>query len=365
MELKLMGFNMKKLQSVILLSILIFGLILSNSFSESIIENDKIYLSESLDGTSITIDGMIDDWVGIDGVNITLKPARIIGHGNHEMVFKSIHNENKIYFLIMVEDDYYFYNMATGISHRNAAALAVAFPIDEGALVQYMGGSNDTTFDELNTTTGEVDIMHWQLDTLAGVVTGGSRGLESRLGDGVANLDDEYSTTPWDRHDDDDTASNNLWSGSWSHTGDSTNGSTGWWIFELSRDLASSDIHDFSFVEGDTTDVVVAYWSPNETTENKWTNDGHYTNSNNVIIMSLGPNNISYEISGVIDTTTTTETTSTSDTINTTSDTLLSSSTINDTPASSSTTNDVPYPINIVLVLFWLSPITKAKFRKE
>lgn len=239
------------------------------------------------DDTAIKLDGKYADWADVEGVNITLKPARDTGSGSKDMVFKSIHDASKIYFLIMVEDDYFFYNMATGISHRNAAALGVAFPIDEGANAQYMGGSDEGSDDELNTTTGEVDIMHWELDTLAGVETGGSKGTEDKKGDGIANLDDEYATTPWDRHDDNGATSNNLWKGSWAHTGDGTNGSSGWWVFELSRDLVSTDVHDFSLAEGDTTDVAIAYWSPNETSENKWTDDGHFVNHGDLISMSL------------------------------------------------------------------------------
>ena len=240
------------------------------------------------DDTAITLDGEFGDWADVDGVNITLKPARETGTGSMEMKFRSIHDANKIYFLIVITDDYYFYNFDTGISHRNAAALALAFPIDDNANAQYMGGSDDETDDTLNTTSGMVDIMHWELDTEAGDVTGGSKDNVDKLGDGVANLDDEYSTTPWLRYDDNDAASNNLWKGSWSHTSDmSTNGSTGSWVFELSRDLVSSDKYDATFEEGVSIDIAVAYWSPNETPENVWTDDGHYVNENDVIDMSL------------------------------------------------------------------------------
>lgn len=236
--------------------------------------------------TAITIDGSYADWADVESVNITLQPARDEATTtNVELSFKSVHSADKIYFLLLVEDDFYFYNYATGISHRNAPALGIAFPIDEGAKSEYMGGTEDETDDELNTTTGMVDIMHWELDVEAGVKTGGSKGTADKLGDGVANLDDEYSNTPWDRHDDNDAASNNLWEGAWSHTGDmSKNGSAGWWVFELSRDLTSTDKYDASFAEGETAEVAIAYWSPNETTENKWTDDGHLVNSHGDLI---------------------------------------------------------------------------------
>lgn len=265
------------------LMIFLLSMAVSADEGEAVLYDNAMFA----DDTAIKLDGKYADWADVEGVNITLKPARDTGSGSKDMVFKSIHDASKIYFLIMVEDDYNFYNMATGFNHKYTAALAIAFPIDEGAKAQYMGGEDEEPDDVLNTTTGEVDIMHWELDTIAGVETGGAKDGEA-TGNGPDNLDDEYATTPWDRHDDGGAGANNLWKGSWAHTGDGTNGSSGWWVFELSRDLASSDAHDVSFAEGETIEVAVAFWSPNETTEKKWTDDGHYVNSHgDVISMSL------------------------------------------------------------------------------
>ncbi|MCE7734196.1 MAG: hypothetical protein GPJ54_04900 [Candidatus Heimdallarchaeota archaeon] len=251
------------------------------------------YTNYKLDGT-ITIDGEIGDWADIDAQTVTLKAARVEADGNTPFTadFYSTHDASSIYFLIVVKaDPYYFYNLDTGISHRNAPALGIAFPIDDGALAQYMGGTDRDTTENIELLTGEVDILHWELDTDHGVKTSGTKNTTAgaSFGDGVANLDDEYARTAEDRHDDNDQAtSENSWAASWSFTGGyAANGTAGDWVFELSRDLVTGDIHDASFAEDETIEVALAYWSPNETSENKWTEDGHYVNYDNVLEMTL------------------------------------------------------------------------------
>lgn len=254
------------------------------------------YTNYKLDGT-ITIDGAMEDWSDIDSKSVILKPARVSNEANASFTaeFYSTHDASKIYFLIVVKNDpYLFYNFDTGISHRTAPALGLAFPIDEGAKAEFMGGTDRDTMDNIDKVTGEVDIMHWELDTKAGVTTGGTKNTTAgaSFGDGVANLDDEWAKSAEDRHDDNDQAtSENSYSGSWSHTsGGTTNGTAGDWIFEISRKLDTGDIHDAVFAEGETIEVAIAFWTPNEHTNERWSDDGHYVNYDNVLEMTLDSN---------------------------------------------------------------------------
>jgi hypothetical protein len=256
------------------------------------------YTNEKLDWAGattspITIDGAMGDWADIDSVTVELKPARVANEANASFMadFYSTHDNSKIYFLVVVKDDpYYFYNYDTGIAHRYAPALGLAFPIDEGAKAEYMGGTDRDTIENIELATGKVDIMHWELDTLSGDIAGRTKNTTAgeAFGDGNGNLDDEYATTAEDRHDDDDPESENSYLGSWGFSASSpSNGTNGNWIFEVSRDLLTEDPHDAQFAEGDTTDVAIAYWTPNEHTNKKWTDDGHYVNYDNVIEMTI------------------------------------------------------------------------------
>lgn len=274
----------------IIIALLLVGFLTSSSMVAG--ANVK-YTNYKLDGT-ITIDGDMADWADIDSESVTLKPGRVSNEANASFTaeFSATHDATKIYFLIVVKDDpYLFYNMETGISHRTAPALGVAFPIDEGAQAQFMGGTDRDTTANIELATGEVDMLHWELDTLAGVKTGGSKNLSAgaNFGDGVANMDDEWANTAEDRHDDNDQAtSENSYEGSWSHSsGGTTNGTNGDWIFEISRKLDTGDIHDAAFAEGETIEVAIAFWTPNEHTNMRWSDDGHYVNYDNVLEMTL------------------------------------------------------------------------------
>lgn len=254
------------------------------------------YTNYARGDTTITIDGEIGDWADVESVAVTLKPARVTADANASISanFYSTHDATKIYFLVEVTDDYYFYDIntcAVSCQHRYAPALGLAFPIDDGAMVEYMGGSGRDTLENIELVSGEVDMLHWELDTVAGDLAGGTKNSTTgaSFGDGVGNLDDEWAKSVEDRHDDNDaTTSENSYSGSWGFSAASpTNGTAGNWYFEISRDLDTGDIHDAQFAEGETIDVAIAYWTPNEQTNNKWTNDGHYVNYDNVIQMSV------------------------------------------------------------------------------
>ena len=122
-----------KIKIITTLLVLVF---LTSSFGSAA---TQAYTNHEKGSSTITIDGAMGDWVDIDSVTVTLKPARVSNDANASFTadFYSTHDAAKIYFLIVIKDDpYLFYNMATGISHRTAPALGLAFPIDDGAIGQ-------------------------------------------------------------------------------------------------------------------------------------------------------------------------------------------------------------------------------------
>ena len=94
--------------------------------------------------------------------------------------------------------------------------------------------------------------------------------------DAIANKDDEYAVTPLCRYDDDGPGAGNEWRGAWRHTeprerpiddedGDTVgvvvDGTTGTYVFELSRSLkTSSSDTDAQFDRGGTVDFGFAFW---------------------------------------------------------------------------------------------------------
>ncbi len=173
---------------------------------------------------------------------------------------RTAYDDSNLYILVLIADDY-DYNVT---DHHNSAAIAVLFAIDEAATPD-MGGGN-----------GYVDMWHWELDQGPGVVVGFN--LDSG-NDPIGNLDDEYSLSVTDRHD--DSIANEIY-GTWSHTNMSAVGASGTWIFELKRALTTSDTlkQDKQFEIGNTYKVAVAYWDADELGEpgvkNGWTDSGHY-----------------------------------------------------------------------------------------
>ncbi len=212
--------------------------------------------------TGITIDGLTGDWAGIPGTKITLvRPYATDQRIVDGMEVRMAYDDSNLYVLILVTDDYDY----NATHHHNSAALAVLFAVDEAATPDMGGGK------------GYVDIWHWELDVGPGVVTGFNL-LSGN--DPVGNLDDEYSLSIMDRHDDDDA--NEVY-GAWSHTDMSAVGAEGTWVFEFKRSLTTSDTlkQDAQFEIGGTYKVAVAYWDADEKGEpgvkNGWTAAGHYS----------------------------------------------------------------------------------------
>ena len=106
----------------------------------------------------------------------------------------------------------------------------------------------------------KVDIGgHWELSTTEqGVAYGVNDGTGD---DAVANKDDEYSTSPFCRFDDDDANAANEWEGAWLHTAADTNTTDGSYIFEMSRTLSTaSSESDAQLMGGKATDFGFGYW---------------------------------------------------------------------------------------------------------
>jgi hypothetical protein len=216
--------------------------------------------------TGITIDGLTGDWTGIPSTSITLiQPFTTSQRITDGLEIKTTFDDSNIYVLVTISDDY-DYNVT---DHYKSAAIAVLFAIDDEATPD-MGGGN-----------GYVDIWHWELDVGPGVVTGYNV-LSGN--DPIGNLDDEYSLTVFDRHD--DQFANEVY-GAWSHTNMSAVGADGKWVFEFKRSLTTMGTlnQDIQFEIGKTYKMAIAYWDADELGEpgvqNGWTAPGHYSSCTN------------------------------------------------------------------------------------
>ncbi|MFW9802177.1 MAG: ethylbenzene dehydrogenase-related protein [Candidatus Thorarchaeota archaeon] len=208
--------------------------------------------------SGIVVDGLADDWAGVDGIDLTLiRPMASSERLEDGLTLKVAYDDANIYVLAMIHDDYDF----NETDPHDSGSLAVLFQIDDAARVDMGGG------------LGNVDIWHWELETPPGVPAGGPD-FESG-NDPEGNFDDEWAFDVEDRHD--DTMANELY-GVWSHTGNlSLRGSDGTWIFEMRRSLTTSDTmdEDAQFSAGGTFGMAIAYWDADQTATG-WEHDGHY-----------------------------------------------------------------------------------------
>ncbi|MEE8370316.1 MAG: ethylbenzene dehydrogenase-related protein [Dehalococcoidia bacterium] len=230
----------------------------------------------SLQGAAATptIDGDNADWAGIAGLDLTLEQFVIPAGSEWEFdpvapldaTLKVASDDTNIYVLLEVDDTFDFVLE----DHRLSAALAVMFRIDAPA-GSHMGSGDD----DLEAGLGMVDIWHWELDCAAGALSGG--GDPGSGNDPDCNLDDEYSTDPEEREDDDSATAENSLAGSWSHTAAAIGGE-GTWIFEMSRPLNTGDANDAQFTAGGTAALALAYWDPKESLTG-WSDAGHLVTS--------------------------------------------------------------------------------------
>jgi hypothetical protein len=247
-------------------------------------DDDHAEISFDAASATITVDGDVSDWAGIEGSSISLEQIEIPEGLDWdepgpldpiEVTLKVATDADNIYVLLEVADDYDF-NIE---DHNLSPSPNVMFRIDEPA-APHMGAGDE----DLETSLGIVDIWHWEIDCDAGVMSGG--GDAGSGDDPDCNLDDEFSATPEDREDDgggdvaNPDAENSL-AGVWEHTASAQGaGADGTWIFEMSRPLQTGDSEDAQFVSGGMAYIALAYFDPDEGAEG-WTDTGHLVSSEN------------------------------------------------------------------------------------
>jgi hypothetical protein len=230
-------------------------------------EEGELHLTAAT--ASITLDGKMDDWADIEGIEV---PLEAIDEEFREepttgedvtVTLKVATDGANIYVLVAVPDGYDY----DPENHRLSPALGVEWRIDEGATA-HMGAEEP----DFETSGGMVDIWHWELDCGPGELSGGTFPTGN---DPDCNLDDEYATLLDEREDDD---TENSLTGSWDHTARAQGiGADGTFVFEMARPLQTGDPQDAQFALGGTAHLALAYWDGNEGREKDggWTDAGH------------------------------------------------------------------------------------------
>ncbi len=234
-------------------------------------------LGRSLDAPSavITVDGDASDWALVPGLATTLEPI-VAEEGepidNRDITIKMAHDDENVYALLTVEDDYNWNPDDAKLS----AAAALLFPVDTGG--PHMGADDE----EGDNSTGMVDIWHWELECAAGVQSGGAVNPSGEAkdpgNDATCNFDDEWATDAETREDDNGAGAENSLLGVWSHS-TPTDNSPGVWYFEMSRPLQTGDAQDAQFTVGEQTLLAIAYWDPDFGPDG-WEDDTHVQSAN-------------------------------------------------------------------------------------
>jgi hypothetical protein len=226
----------------------------------------------------IVVDGDVADWADVVGLSLTLEP--IVDRADDELEDKDAtvrmaHDAEMLYVLLTVEDDYDW----VADDHNLSAALGVMFPVGAGG-GPHMGAEDE----EGETSTGMVDIWHWELDCAAGELNGGGAGNPPGEGsdpgnDSVCNMDDEWATDAETREDDNSATGENSMTGVWWHSNPVEIGAPGTWFFEMSRPLQNGDEQDAQFAVGESTLLALAYWDPDFGPDG-WDDSTHVQSSN-------------------------------------------------------------------------------------
>jgi hypothetical protein len=225
---------------------------------------------------AITVDGDISDWADVAGLSLTLEP--IVDRADDPVEAKDVtirmaHDSDLLYVLFAVEDDYDW----NAEDHNLSAALAVMFPVSAGG--PHMGAEDD----DGETSTGMVDIWHWELDCAAGELSGGGAGHPAGEdkdpgNDDACNFDDEWATDAETREDDNTATGENSLTGTWFHTNPVQDG-PGTWYFEMSRPLQTGDEQDGQFTVEEETLLALAYWDADFGPDG-WDDSTHVQSSN-------------------------------------------------------------------------------------
>jgi len=223
---------------------------------------------------SISVDGDVSDWDGVAGLDVTLEP--IVGEDVDPLPanVKAAHDDEFLYVLFSVEDDF---NWDAADAHMSGAA-AVMWAIENGA-GPHMGVEDE---DGEGPSLGMVDIWHWELECAlgenqGGAVAGPGEGHDAG-NDSGCNFDDEWSTDPETREDDNSASGENSLLGVFNHT-NATDDGAGTWYFEMRRPLDTGDSQDAQFAAGSSALLALAYWDPDSGPDG-WEDDLHLQSSN-------------------------------------------------------------------------------------
>jgi hypothetical protein len=230
---------------------------------------------------SITVDGDPSDWDAIEGLSFTMEAIAGEDVESKDGTFKAAHDGEYIYVMFTVDDDY---DWDADDPHLSASP-AVLWAIDPGA-----GAHMGIEEPDRETSLGMVDIWHWELECALGEQTGGR---VSDAGDGdpgndaACNFDDEWSTTPEEREDDNGDGAENSLLGVFTHS-NPVAGEDGTWYFEMSRPLQTGDAQDAQFEVGASALMALAYWDADTSVEG-WDDDHHVQTANQgFIALNLG-----------------------------------------------------------------------------
>ncbi|MFW9780311.1 MAG: hypothetical protein ACFFE8_15830 [Candidatus Heimdallarchaeota archaeon] len=211
------------------------------------------------DLTDLVLDGSGDEWIEVPGASLSLLSLDLLRTVDVEI--RIMFNSTHIALLYTVHDDYDFNESDPHMSGH----VAVLWAQDRNTGI-HMG------LDDQGQATTKVDIWHWELETAPGTVVGG-KGTATSGDDPVGNFDDEWATSPVNRHD--DTSENSLM-GAWNHTG-FHNGinASGDYVFEMVRPLTTTEEdYDIQMKEGSIYIMALAYWDPDQTPTG-WQDSGH------------------------------------------------------------------------------------------
>jgi hypothetical protein len=226
----------------------------------------------------ITVDGDAADWADIEGLDLTLHAIMGEDFPSQESTVKVAHDDDNVYVLLTVEDDYDWDPEDLHLS----AANGIQWAVDSGA-----GEAMGATDEDRETSLGTVDIWHWELECPAGAQSGGEvsgpgedeSGEPNDAGnDDACNFDDEYATATEEREDDNGEGAENSLLGVWTHTSDVA-GEDGTWTFEMKRPLQTGDAGDAQFEVGSSSQLAIAYWDADSTPEG-WEDEHHVVSAN-------------------------------------------------------------------------------------
>ena len=224
---------------------------------------------------AITVDGDASDWAGVTGLDLALEPIESETVAPKDATIKVAYDTEFLYVLFTVGDDF---NWNAEDDHLSASS-AVMFAI-EAAAGPHMG-TDEEGEEESYTSLGMVDIWHWELECAIGADQGGATGAgpgDGDLGnDSGCNFDDEWSTDPETREDDNGAGAENSLLGVFGHSNPVDDGE-GTWIFEMRRRLQTGDAGDAQFAVGETGLMALAYWDADNSPEG-WDDPEHVQSS--------------------------------------------------------------------------------------